>query len=172
MGEALSFYFLAFIISVLSVAVVTVRKPVVAVALLVFNLFFLAGVYALLEAHFIAVIQVIIYAGAILVLFMFVIMLLDADAEIESSGSKGKKLFVFSSIIIGFAFFGLRMFQKASSLVKDPLTAEILEDNTYEVGLKLFEDYVWPFELASFLILLAIVASIFISRKPSQNKSV
>jgi len=172
MGEAISFYFLASILTVLSIAVVTVQKPVVAVALLVFNLFFLAGVYALLGAHFIAVIQVIIYAGAILVLFMFVIMILNPDMDLKGAGNKGKKFILFSAVIFGFLFFSFKMFQHVAPLTKEGIVSEILEDNTYEIGLQLFEDYIWPFELASLLILLGIVSAILISRKPSQNKPV
>ena len=64
------------------------------------------------------------------------------------------------------------MFEQMAPLTKEDIVSEILEDNTYEIGLQLFEDYIWPFELASLLILLGIVSAILISRKPSQNKSV
>lgn len=171
MGEAISFYFLAGIITILSICVITIKKPVVAVTLLVFNLFFLAGVYALLGADFVAIIQIIIYAGAILVLFMFVIMILDPNTELVPSGNKLKKLAAFTSLTTGFLLFAYKMFISTASFqaFKTPLI-KIETDNTYEIGLKLFEKYLWPFEIASILILLAIVASISISRKPPQTK--
>ena len=168
MGSAISFYVLASIITCLSIAVITVQKPVVAVALLVFNLFFLAGVYALLGADFVAVIQVIIYAGAILVLFMFVIMLLNAELESKKFKIKPKSLAAFGLILIGFLFLGLRFFKGNSEA---PRASAIVHDNTYEIGIRLFEHYVWPFEIASFLILLGIVAAILISKKPSQTQN-
>ena len=169
MGEALSFYFLASIITVLSISVITIRKPVVAVSLLVFNLFFLAGIYALLGADFVAVIQIIIYAGAILVLFMFVIMILDPDEEKKLPHTFFKRLTLFGLIFLGFVGFVFKMFRFKAEPLSEASIA-LTQDNTYELGIKLFETYLWPFELASILILLAIVASILISRKPTPLK--
>lgn len=166
MGESLTFYLFAAIVTTLSIAVITVKNPVTAVALLVFNLFFLAGVYALLGADFVAVIQVIVYAGAILVLFMFVIMLLNPDIKSQSSREiKKSSLLILSIILLSFTFLGYKLFLVSSSPA-NPFEKTNL-DNTYELGIKLFSKYLWPFEIASLLILLAIVASIIITQKPS-----
>lgn len=164
MGEALSFYFLASIITVLSIAVITIKKPVVAVALLVFNLFFLAGVYALLEAHFVAVIQIIIYAGAILVLFMFVIMILDPDEEKTAPKFALKSGLLLGLLVLGFLGLAVHMLEPGQSSLQK---VSSIGDNTSLLAMKLFEHYLWPFEIASILILLGIVASILISRKPN-----
>jgi len=168
MGELLTFYLLAGLLTILSVAVVTIKNPISAVILLVFNLFVLAGIYALQKADFIAAIQVIIYAGAILVLFMFVIMLLNLDPRSLTNKKKSSSIYFFGFFIaLGFLFFMYKI------IGNKPHTTQFYDsparDNTYEVGIKLFSEYLWPFELASILILLAIIASIVITRKPNSS---
>ena len=81
MTSQLIFYPFAALIAFCSVMVVTVRNPVTAAIYLVLDLFLMAGIYAILEAHFVAAIQVLVYAGAITVLFLFVIMLIDLRDE-------------------------------------------------------------------------------------------
>ena len=81
MGQLLIFYGLAGLITLCSAAVVLSRNPVVAAVYLVLDLFLLAGVFAMMGAHFVAAIQVLVYAGAIVVLFMFVIMLLNLGPD-------------------------------------------------------------------------------------------
>lgn len=166
MWHWLVFSLLAVLITVCSVTVITHKNPVVSAVFLVLNLFFLAGVYAMQGADFIAAIQVLVYAGAIVVLFLFVIMLLNLDPQsIQKIRKSGLEYGVLGIIFCSFIYVGVKLFQTV------PLTKEAelqaVNDHTYAIGLKLFTHYLWPFELASILILLAVIASIVIAKKKS-----
>ena len=172
MGELYIFYGLASLIALSSIGVIRTNNPVTAIVSLVFCLFFLAGIYAMQGADFVAAIQVIIYAGAILVLFLFVIMLLNLDPKsLMASPKTFAKLMLGTGIIVGTGFFGFKLItQNPLSTPAATQGVTILADNTYEVGVRLFSQYLWPFELASILILLAIVSSIVIARKTNVKK--
>jgi NADH-quinone oxidoreductase subunit J len=144
--------------------VVTSKNPVASAMFLVGDLFLLAGVYALLDAHFIAAIQVLVYAGAIVVLFLFVIMLLNLNPNENIKLSiSAPDLFMLLVTFIGFTVIaGLVSSGQVPVEFTPPATAG---GNTHSAGLVLFTKYLWPFELASMLILLAVVASVVIAKK-------
>jgi len=163
------FYVFAALVTFCSVMVVGSRNPVTSAVFLVFDLFLLAGIYAMMEAHFVAAIQVLVYAGAIVVLFVFVIMLLNLEEE-----SRGKlRLSVPDIVMMGItglsfviiAFLVARVPSMATVGEMTPEAIAAAGGNTYVVGMVLFTKYLWPFELASILILLAMVASIVIAKK-------
>jgi NADH-quinone oxidoreductase subunit J len=157
------FYIIAACVCLSSLATVSVKNPVIAVVFLIFNLFFLAAFYAMQGADFMAAIQVIIYAGAILVLFMFVIMLLNMDPHLLHGKTKNLKKFFFPGLVVlGFLVLSYKI---VISIPTQKAVGQVVEDNTYELGMRLFTNYLWPFELASVLILLAIVASVVIAQK-------
>ena len=168
-SASMVFYALATLILFSSVMVVASRSPIVSALFLVFDLFLLACVYASLNAHFVAVIQLLVYAGAILVLFLFVIMLLNT----EQGNRKKLRLrpvdvfFIFLAVAV-LLFISYQLF--TSQL---PITAveEVAGSNTEQVGKLLFVKYLWAFELASFLILLAMVASIIIAKNNKRMKT-
>ena len=146
--------------------VITSRSAIISALFLVLDLFLLACVYASLNAHFVAAIQLLVYAGAILVLFLFVIMLLNVDPEKEKRKIKIHEILFFLISLAVFAFI-------AWQIRPDPGTELIAtsgDNNTYEVGILLFTRYLWPFELASFLILLAMIASVVIAKKPRKER--
>jgi NADH-quinone oxidoreductase subunit J len=168
------FHILAALITLVSICVIAARHPVKSAVFLVIDLFLLAGVYASLDSHFVAAIQILVYAGAILVLFLFVIMLLNLQPE----QLKGMKFTVieFGTLmfsLIGFLIVGATVFRgKPTGLGDGTLDVTAIEaagGNTYVVAMKLLTEYIWPFELASILILLAIVASIIIAKKDEKN---
>ena len=169
MGTLIIFYGLAAIIVCLSIGVIAVKNPITSVVLLIFDLFFIAGLYAMQGADFAAAIQIIVYAGAILVLFMFVIMLLNLEEhELQTIKlSKFKKVIITFSII-GFTVLSYRLYNNIPSIGTQ---YKLTGDNTYDVAITLFTQYLWPFELSSMLILLAIVASIIISKKIHLKKN-
>lgn len=173
MGQLFLFYALASVIALCSVLVVTLKNPVTSAVSLVMTLFFLAGIYAMQGAEFIAAIQVIVYTGAILVLFMFVIMLLNLDPhELGEKTSKSlSEWLVLFGIILGFLIFAVKSLfnHELTQLSKLPLVPD--QDNTMEMGMLLFTKYLWPFELASVLILLAVVASVVIAKKKKEDTS-
>ncbi|MBP6219142.1 MAG: NADH-quinone oxidoreductase subunit J [Oligoflexales bacterium] len=163
MGGIITFYTLASLITLCSILVITLRHPVSAAVFLIIDLFLLAGLYASLGADFVAAIQVIVYAGAILVLFMFVIMLLNLDP----SQMLGKKMGIAPYALFLLMVASLLHFFYRISAEKDLSLPELSAkaDNTYEVALLLFKNYLWPFEILSMLILLAMMASIMIAKK-------
>lgn len=168
MNELAAFWIIAVSLILTGFAVILVRNPVTSAFFLVANLFLVACLYALQGAHFAAAIQVLVYAGAIMVLFLFVIMLLNLQPE-ELKHSRFSLPEVALSAIFILAMVGVGIFLVAGGGFEDVLGllnhAKEVASNTYEVGLQLFVKYVWPFELASFLIMLAIVASVLIAKK-------
>ncbi len=173
MLQILTFHALAGLITLCSVMVVASRNPVTSAVFLVVDLFCIAGLYAQLDAHFIAAIQVLIYAGAILVLFVFVIMLLNLEVTRASWKVSAPEMGVLFVTLIGFVAIAVMMALGEPGGQAGNMTPEAIQaagGNTYVLGMLLFTKYLWPFELASILILLAIVASIVIAKKDKVEK--
>jgi len=178
MGELIIFYGLAALICGCSVMVVSSKNPVTSAVFLIFDLFLIAGIYALQDAHFMAAIQIIVYAGAILILFLFVIMLLNLTPE-DLVAKKHKipeymimmvSFFTFGAIAIALLISGPTGIEVATkSVTKTAIAAANKIGNTEAIGIELFSRFIWPFELASILILLAIVASIVIAKKDNKQ---
>ena len=167
--QLLIFYAFASLIVFCSFMVIASRNPVTSAIYLIGDLFLLAGLYALMEAHFVAAIQVLVYAGAVVVLFMFVIMLLnqgpEARASMRLSAGEG---FVLLLTLVAFVAIAVLIGVSEATLTTGEQTAEAVAKaggNTYAVGMHLFTKYLWPFELASILILLAIIACVVIAKK-------
>lgn len=169
MSQMLIFYAFAFLISMCSVMVISSRNPVASAMFLVADLFLLAGLYASLNAHFVAAIQVLVYAGAIVVLFMFVIMLLNLVPDgRDQLKIPAPEFFVLILTVLGFLVMGGLLATSQPGALMGEMTQEAIAQaggNTFSVGMVLFTKYLWPFELASILILLAIIASIVIAKK-------
>ena len=124
----------------------------------------LAVLYLLLGAEFIAAVQVIVYAGAIMVLFLFVIMLLNAGAEKKSGRSRMARWLGIPLLVIFLVFTSFtvrRMFPAADSVTFGGFAGGTPRD----IGWKLFTDYLLPFEATSVLILIAIVGAMVLARK-------
>jgi NADH-quinone oxidoreductase subunit J len=176
MSHEILFYAFALLITVCSIMVVSSRNPVTSAMFLVGDLFVLAALYAQMQAHFVAVIQVLVYAGAIVVLFLFVIMLLNVgtnDGPRERLRISPPEAAVLLLTLVGFLVIAVMLALGHPTGAGGEQTAEAIErvgGNTFVVGMELFTRYLWPFELASILILLAIVASIVIAKKDKQAK--
>lgn len=171
MTAPLVFYPLAVLILVASIMVISARSAIVSALFLVLDLFLLACVYASLNAHFVAAIQLLVYAGAILVLFLFVIMLLNVDPDKSKRRLHLPEVFALLVTLGVFGFIGLHLLpEQIDSVAQVSAQATAETSNTTEVGMLLFTSYLWPFELASFLILLAMTASVVIAKKPRQSE--
>ena len=168
--ETLSFLTLGILATVLAGALATRRWPVSAAMLLISMMVCLAGLYALLDAHFAAVAQIIVYAGAIMVVFIFVIMLLNLPPEELRFGNLTIAECVLAFLGVGAAF---ALGTKAGQGYLSPLVERANAkggffpeaDNIKNVAALTFSDYLWSFELISFLILAAVVGSVVISKK-------
>ena len=168
------FYIFAFFVTVCSIMVVTARNPVTSAVFLVFDLFLLAGIYAMMEAHFVAAIQVLVYAGAIVVLFVFVIMLLNLETHPGKIRLSIPDVFMMGITGLSFVIIAFLIARVPPVVPVGDMTPEAIAaagGNTYAVGMVLFTKYLWPFELASILILLAMVASVVIAKKDKTAQS-
>ncbi|HKD10068.1 MAG TPA: NADH-quinone oxidoreductase subunit J [Bryobacteraceae bacterium] len=160
------FFFLlfAFIALIAAVNVVLQRHPISSALSLVGVMGSLAVLYLLLGAEFIAMAQMIVYAGAIMVLFVFVIMLLNAGTEERTGRSWLAQIFGVPAMIalLGLlCFFAYKVFPNAGFVKFGDFTG----GGAKEIGYALFTDYLLPFEVTSILILIAIVGAIVLARK-------
>ena len=176
MEGALFYVFSA--VAVLSALMVIVRKnPVVSALFLVLTFFCVAGIYLLLNAQFIAAVQIIVYAGAIMVLFLFVLMLLNlSPEELKENISRSRKVVAALGSVVLFALLATAIYTSptvqtspgAADLVSD--VAEVVTDDVYRAGetagmaSSLFKEHVLPFELTSILILVAIIGAIYLTK--------
>lgn len=161
--QLLMFYLFGFGAVFGAVATVTSRKPVMSALFLIVNMLCLAGLYALLEAHLIAVLQIIVYAGAIVVLALFVIMLLNLR-EKQGLVSRHKiAMQVIGGVIIAVVVASLAAAVDPAAL---PQVADIGEEFGTVAGVAklLFTRYILPFEIASVLLLAAIVGAVILSK--------
>lgn len=165
--EFILFIFFALIAAVSAVIMITRPSPVMSAIFLIINFFALAGLYLILHAQFISVVQVIVYAGAIMVLFLFVLMLLNSKSEADILSGKNK-IKVFAIVIAGlvFAQIAYLIFFSAPSKQVNPTTAMMLKAGTVEqIGRELYTNYLLPFEAAGFLLLAATIGALVLAKK-------
>ncbi|MBW3566202.1 MAG: NADH-quinone oxidoreductase subunit J [Acidobacteria bacterium] len=161
MFEYLIFFTFAAIAVIFAIVVIIHRNTVISALSLVVSFFALAVMYVLLDAPFMAALQVLVYAGAIMVLFLFVIMLLNIQKLPEAPG---RPIHQFFAWVGGFWFgFLLLYYISKAAIVADP--PEIYASNARDIGLKLFEAYLLPFELVSIMLLAAIVGALVITQR-------
>ena len=171
MIESLAFYGLAALVLSLAVLVITARNTVHSVLFLVANFLCIAVLYVMLAAEFLAVIQVLVYAGGIVVLYLFVVMLVSLKRFTEPDVDPRRQS------RLGFAV-AAALLAEISAIVAytwthDPeptLTAHVPSaGNTQEVGRLLYLDYLVPFEVASMLLLVAMVGAIMLARNGGER---
>lgn len=159
------FFIFSFGAVVSALMMVTNKKPVSAAMNLIVTMFCLAGIYVLLDAHLIAALQVIVYAGAIMVLFLFVIMLLNIQ-EKEGKIEGSKLLFQFVSIlIVGSIFIAIANLAKADPNLVQIVSEANIFGTVKSVARLLFTDFLLPFEIASILLLAAIVGAVILAKR-------
>jgi NADH-quinone oxidoreductase subunit J len=160
-GEAFVFWLLAAFTTFFAIFTITRRNPVTAVMSLVATFFGLAGIYATLSAHFLAVLQVLVYAGAIMVLFIFVVMILNREEVTPVSLRPMRVLGVLA---------GVYLFAKFVDVVSfgTPVVTDGELPRTFgtvgSIGGLLFRDFLYPFESISLLLLVAVVGGVVVSR--------
>jgi NADH-quinone oxidoreductase subunit J len=160
-GDQLVFWLLAGLTTFFAVFTITRKNPVTAVMSLVATFFCLAGIYASLSAHFLAALQVLVYAGAIMVLFIFVIMILNREEVAPFSLRPLRVLGVLAGVyllikLIDVVAVGLP--RGAPGVLPDDF------GTVAAIGDVLFHDFLYPFEAISVLLLVAIVGGVVVSR--------
>ena len=161
MLEYAIFFFFAAVAILFAIVVILHRNPVVSALSLVASFFALAVMYVLLDAPFLAVLQVIVYAGAIMVLFIFVIMLLNLQHQVEEPTRPIQQFLGYA----GSAAFliGLVYYISKYAVFATPNSRFVADART--IGITLFESYIFPFEMVSILLLAAIVGALFLSAR-------
>jgi NADH-quinone oxidoreductase subunit J len=156
------FWVLAVFVTFFAIFTMTRRNPVTAVMSLVATFFGLAGIYATLSAHFLAVLQVLVYAGAIMVLFIFVVMILNRE-EVAPLALRPMRL-----LGVAAAIYLMAVFWKVVAMgVDTDKTPPIIPDTfgtVASIGDILFKQFLYPFEAISLLLLVAIVGGVVVSR--------
>lgn len=167
---SLLFHLFAVYMVVTSFMVITSRNPVHSVLWLIATFFSAAGLFVLLGAEFIAMVLVIVYVGAVAILFLFVVMMLDINLEKLKTGFK--KNIVFGVMLAGLLFSDLFLVINSSAITANKtielITPEIA--NTKQIGAVLYTDYVIHFQLAGIILLVAMIGAIALTF--SHNKQV
>jgi NADH-quinone oxidoreductase subunit J len=168
--EIYAFYAIAAVVLASAVLMVTSRHLVHSVVYMVISFVAVGALFILLEAEFVAAVQILAYAGGIVVLFLFVVMLVNVSEtyQVEFLHRQWLPATVLSLILaaeIGFLLWG-----NAGSLTADPAASQdvlraVEGGNTETVAMTLYTDYLLPFEVASVLLLVAMIGAIYMSRK-------
>jgi len=164
--EIFLFYVLGAVSIGSALMMVTRKNPVMSALYLILNFFALGGLYLSLHAQFIAFIQILVYAGAIMVLFVFVIMLLNLGDEKKLNEKVSWKKIVGVGLSFGILMEILFVFAFSRATLPPSQFAKATEIGTVEyIGLQLFTTFLFPFEVTSVLLLAAIVGAVVLAKK-------
>lgn len=156
------FYLFSIVMVLAALRVITSRNPVHAALFLVLAFFNASGIWMLLQAEFLAIALVLVYVGAVMVLFLFVVMMLDINLDRLREGFWGYLpvgaligilMVAEMGVVLGGSYFGL-------ASMPEPPSPQAGFSNTRELGRLLYTDYVYPFELASLVLLVAMVVAV------------
>jgi len=169
----LSFFYFGGVIVLTAVLVVALRNPIYSVIALLLMFFHVAGLFITLHAEFLAVVQIIVYAGAILVLYLFVVMLLNLKRDDSyqrqvwlgvSLGLLGLAEIVYVVLTAGRAT-GPAIARTTQVAAAGAPAASVTPGNTEAVGMALYTTYLFPFEVASLILLVAMIGAILLVKK-------
>ena len=161
------FGYFAVVIAVTAFLVVALRNPVYSALSLLIMFFHVAGLYVTLHAEFLAAVQIIVYGGAILVLYLFVVMLLNVKQDDRYHSQWRVAAFVCVPL-----FLELLVLLASSEMAQSsrlPADAAESVDNTLAIGTTLFSTYLFPFEVASLILLVAMIGAIILAKKEPVN---
>ena len=168
MSQAIAFYTLAAFILGFAVLVVSTKDTVHSVLFLVLDFLFVAALYVLLAAPFLAVIQVLVYAGGIVVLYLFVVMLvnLKRPPEAHQDPHRRTRLGLGLSAAMLLELVAIGVYQTVGpAAAAAPAGTLDAADNTERVGMLLYTNYLIPFEIASMLLLVAMIGAIVLAKR-------
>jgi NADH-quinone oxidoreductase subunit J len=158
------FYFLSGLTLVSGLLVVTRKNPVHSALALILGLLSQAGLYLMLYAPFVAGVQIILYAGGIMVLFLFVIMLVNIEVlQKQESFNKQWIVGILAAAALGALF--IVIYVKGTALFPTHLSTPVESNNTQQIGELLYGQYMFPFEIASLLLLVAVIGAVVMAKK-------
>lgn len=162
--DQILFFIVAFLAIASAVYFVFAKNPMYAILSLIVTMFSIAGMYILLNAQFLGIVQIIVYTGAIMVLFLYILMMLNLNKEDESKKDNLPKFIgIFSVCILFVGMLGAYKGLSGNTVAADNIDHSV--GLTKNLGRLLFNEYVLPFELASILILAGIVGAVLIGKK-------
>ncbi|HEX4646222.1 MAG TPA: NADH-quinone oxidoreductase subunit J [Verrucomicrobiae bacterium] len=166
MLDNIAFHFFAALAVVSAILVVTRRNVVQSAIFLITALLATAGIFLTLNAEFLFIVQVILYAGGIMVLFVFVIMLINMDVSLHQI-QFNKQWFVgiLIALVVGAQLILAVVVSESKVGFPPPAAASALEPSTQQVGKVLFSEYMLPFEVASILLLVAMIGAVVMAKK-------
>jgi NADH-quinone oxidoreductase subunit J len=160
------FFFFALIAVAGAIMLIVAREPIHSALSLILVMVSLAALYLLLGAEFIAAVQVIVYAGAIMVLFVFVIMLINMDVSMHQvQFNRQWWLGLLLALVLGAQLTIAVAMGRSGLPLGEPAPATMLEPSTQIVGRVLFSEYMLPFEVASILLLVAMIGAVVMAKK-------
>jgi NADH-quinone oxidoreductase subunit J len=158
------FYFLSGLAILSGVLVITRKNPVHSALALILTLLCVAGLYLMLYAPFVAGVQIILYVGGIMVLFLFVIMLVNLErSEKEKQFNQQWLPGLLAALALGSLF--VWIYTKGKVAFAQPVVQMAEGNNTQQVGQLLYSTYMFPFEIASLLLLVAIIGAVVMAKK-------
>ena len=163
------FYFLSFLAILAAVMVVLSRNPIHSVLYLILTFFAIGGHYILLNAQFLAIVHIIVYAGAIMVLFLFVIMFLNLNKDSEPKKSFLAKI---SATIASGLLFLVMVGTIKSYYMNISKEADSQIGLVSNLGKVLFDEYMLPFEISSVLFLSAMIGAVILGKKPIDKQTI
>ena len=164
-GKAISFYALAVVALLAGLMVIVMRNTVHSAIFLVTTFIAVAGIYITLQAEFIAAVQILVYAGGIMVLFIFAILLVNI-AELKKIRAFHKQWLIAVLGVIAVAFYAIRLFLALSSApAQQAVGRELPMGNIESIAVLLYRKFLFPFEIASVLLLVAMIGAIIMTRK-------
>lgn len=163
--ELFFFYYLAGVIILTALLVVALRNPVYSALSLLVMFFHVAGLYVTLHAEFLAAVQVIVYAGAILVLYLFVVMLLNVKREDRYHPQLPIGAFLGVVIITEVLLLALQGRESDTPTLPPPGSLGEAMGNTETIGDVLYTTYLFPFEVASLILLVAMIGAIVLAKR-------
>ena len=166
--ELIMFYIFSGVLIAAAISMVTVRNPVYAALFLILAFFNSAALWIMLEAEFLGVALILVYVGAVMVLFLFVIMMLDINIDILREGfTRYLPVGILVAIIV---IVEMIMVLTSDSLkLESPIPKTITYNNTKEIGEVLYTTFVYPFEIAAVILLVAIIAAISLTHRKRPN---
>lgn len=171
--EIIIFYIFSLLLLSSSIAVITVNNPVKSAISLVFSFFSSAVLWLLLNAEFLSIILILVYVGAVMVLFLFVVMMLDINISQTKEGFVKylpAGIFVFVTIAGLLSYFFYNQFENSDKNIITSIDL-IGTDNTKNLGYLLYTKYLLAFEIAAIILLLGIISAITLTlRKSTTNK--
>ena len=160
----LSFLYLGTVIVLTAILVVAFRNPIYSVMALLVMFFHIAGLFVTLHAEFLAAVQIIVYAGAILVLYLFVVMLLNLQQD-DSYQRQVKLGLGLGLLALAEVIYIVSKAVMTEEPVREKAAAAAVPGNTETVGHALYTTYLFPFEVASLILLVAMIGAILLAKK-------